>query len=83
MGGRRLLLLDEPSLGLAPKLVSSVFEAVERIRESGITVLLAEQNAAQAIQLADRASVLESGTVAMSGADLLDDERLRRADLGL
>ncbi len=83
MGGPRLLMLDEPSLGLAPQLVSAVFDAIERIRGSGITVLLVEQNAAQAIQLADRAYVIESGTVATGDADLLDDERLRRAYLGL
>ncbi len=82
MAGPQLLMLDEPSLGLAPKLVSAVLDAVSRIRDAGITVLLVEQNAPQAIQLADRGYVLESGTVA-EGAELLDDERLRRAYLGL
>lgn len=82
MAGPRLLMLDEPSLGLAPKLVATVLEAVARIRSTGITVLLVEQNAPQAIELADRVYVLESGTVA-GGIELLDPERLRRAYLGL
>lgn len=83
MGRPKLLILDEPSLGLAPKLVMDVLATVERIRESGITVILVEQNAARAIELADRVYVLESGSVVGSNDDPLDDERLRRAYLGL
>ena len=85
MAGPRLLMLDEPSLGLAPKLVVSVFETVERIRERGITVLIVEQNAVQTLKLADRAYVLESGSVVLEGAgeELLDDPRVRSAYLGL
>jgi branched-chain amino acid transport system ATP-binding protein len=85
MARPRLLMLDEPSLGLAPKLVASVFETVRRIRERGITVLIVEQNAVQTLQLADRAYVLESGSVTLegSGTELLEDPRVRSAYLGL
>jgi branched-chain amino acid transport system ATP-binding protein len=85
MAKPRLLMLDEPSLGLAPKLVALVFDTVRRIRERGITVLIVEQNAVQTLKLADRAYVLESGTIALegAGADLLDDPRVRSAYLGL
>ena len=83
MGRPRLLILDEPSLGLAPKLVLDVLTAVEGIRKSGITVMLVEQNAARAIELADRVYVLESGRVANAGNDLFDNEQLRRAYLGI
>jgi len=85
MSRPRLLLLDEPSLGLAPKLVASVFDIVRRIRERGITVLIVEQNAVQTLKLADRAYVVESGSVTLEGkaADLLDDARVRSAYLGL
>ncbi len=85
MARPRLLMLDEPSLGLAPKLVASVFDIVRRIRERGITVLIVEQNAVQTLQLADRAYVLESGSVTLEGkgSELLDDPRVRSAYLGL
>ena len=83
MGRPRLLILDEPSLGLAPKLVADVLVTVERIRTSGITVILVEQNAARAIELADRVYVLENGSVVSTSDDPLDDEQLRRAYLGL
>jgi branched-chain amino acid transport system ATP-binding protein len=85
MAQPKLLMLDEPSLGLAPKLVALVFETVHRIRERGITVLIVEQNAVQTLKLADRAYVLESGTIALEGEgdDLLDDPRVRSAYLGL
>jgi branched-chain amino acid transport system ATP-binding protein len=85
MARPKLLMLDEPSLGLAPKLVATVFDIVRQIRERGITVLIVEQNAAKTLQLADRAYVLESGTVTLSGAgaELLDDPRVRSAYLGL
>jgi branched-chain amino acid transport system ATP-binding protein len=85
MAGPRLLMLDEPSVGLAPKLVSQMFATLERIRESGITVLVVEQNVVQALRLADRACVLESGRIVASDRSdrLMKDERVRSAYLGL
>lgn len=84
MAQPKILMLDEPSLGLAPKLVVQVFETVRKVRESGITVLLVEQNATQALRLADRAYVLESGRVVLEGegVELLQDDRVRSAYLG-
>lgn len=84
MAGPKVLMLDEPSLGLAPKLVAQVFATVEMVRDAGITVLLVEQNATHALRLADRAYVLESGRVVLegAGADLLEDDRVRTAYLG-
>ena len=81
----RLLMLDEPSLGLDPKTTAAVFAATQRIRDQGVAVLLVEQNAMQALKIADRAYVLESGQIALagSGAALLEDERVRSAYLGL
>jgi len=85
MGRPRLLLLDEPSLGLAPQLVQTVFDVITTIRERGITVLIVEQNASRTLQLANRAYVLESGEITLQGAgrDLLDDQRVRAAYLGV
>jgi branched-chain amino acid transport system ATP-binding protein len=85
MARPKLLMMDEPSLGLAPKLVLQVFETVERVRSAGITVLIVEQNAARTLEIADRAYVLESGEVALSGSgrELLADERVQRAYLGM
>ena len=79
-----LLLLDEPSLGLAPKLVRSIFEIIRTIRARGTTLLLVEQNARLALEAADRAYVLETGTIALSGpaAHLARDERVREVYLG-
>ncbi|HEX6194293.1 MAG TPA: ABC transporter ATP-binding protein [Jiangellaceae bacterium] len=84
MVGPRVLMLDEPSFGLAPKLVAQVFTTVETVRDAGITVLLVEQNATHALRLADRAYVLESGRVVLEGAgvELLEDDRVRTAYLG-
>jgi branched-chain amino acid transport system ATP-binding protein len=84
MARPKLLLLDEPSMGLAPMFVSRIFEIIREIRESGTTVLLVEQNASQALRLADRGYVLETGNVVMSDrADaLLGDDRVRAAYLG-
>jgi branched-chain amino acid transport system ATP-binding protein len=84
MGNPKLLLLDEPSLGLAPILVEAVFERIERIRGQGTTVLLVEQNARAALSMADRGYVLEVGHIALegSGQELLQDERVRKAYLG-
>lgn len=85
MARPRLLMLDEPSLGLDPKTTAAVFAATQRIRDQGVSVLLVEQNAMQALKIADRAYVLESGQIALagSGAALLEDERVRSAYLGL
>ncbi|ATW47984.1 ABC transporter ATP-binding protein [Streptomyces peucetius subsp. caesius ATCC 27952] len=84
MGKPELLLLDEPSMGLAPLIVQQIFEIIEEINKQGTTVLLVEQNATQALGLANRGYVLETGEVAMSGpaADLLADSRIREAYLG-
>ena len=81
----RLLLLDEPSLGLAPKLVDQVFEIVEGIRSEATSVLLVEQNALQALARADRAYVMESGTTTLTGTgkELLGHPEVRLAYLGL
>jgi len=84
MSRPRLLLLDEPSMGLAPLIVEAIFDIIEQIRSSGATILLVEQNAAQALQVADRGYVLENGHIVMSdqAVTLLDDDRVRRAYLG-
>jgi branched-chain amino acid transport system ATP-binding protein len=84
MARPRLLLLDEPALGLAPILVREVLAALKGIREQGVTILLVEQNVPHALALADRAYVLETGRVAMSGpsTDLLHDNRVRDGYLG-
>jgi branched-chain amino acid transport system ATP-binding protein len=81
MARPRLLLLDEPSLGLAPLVVRSIFATIGELRDEGVTILLVEQNAKQALQLADRAYVLETGSVVLEGTDLLADERVRAAYL--
>ena len=85
MARPRMLMLDEPTLGLAPVLVGKIFETVRAINAGGVTVLLVEQNVRQALTLAHRACVLESGKLVLQGAarDLLGDERLKRAYLGL
>jgi len=84
MGKPRLLLLDEPSMGLAPMIVSQIFDIVREINQSGVTVLLVEQNAAQALSQADRGYVLETGEIVLQGTgeELLADERVRAAYLG-
>jgi branched-chain amino acid transport system ATP-binding protein len=84
MAEPKLLLLDEPSLGLAPKLVRAILEVVRAIRARGTTLLLVEQNARMALETADRAYVLETGTVALSGpaVDMARDERVQRVYLG-
>nr|WP_269152313.1 ABC transporter ATP-binding protein [Xanthobacter oligotrophicus] len=85
MAAPKLLLLDEPSLGLAPLLVDQILAAVRALRAEGITVLLVEQNASAALAIADRGYVLETGRVVMegSGAALLNDPKVRTAYLGL
>ncbi len=84
LGNPKLLLLDEPSMGLAPVLVDVIFETIARIRDQGVTILLVEQNALAALQIADYAYVLESGQLALEGAaaDLVNDESLTKAYLG-
>ncbi len=84
LGDPSLLLLDEPSMGLAPVLVDVIFETIERIREQGVTVLLVEQNALAALEIADYAYVLESGKLNMQGPalELLDDPSVTAAYLG-
>ena len=84
MSQPRLLLLDEPSLGLAPLIVKRIFEIIEQINNEGTTILLVEQNAQLALQTTDRGYVMETGEIAMEGAsaDLLADERVRQAYLG-
>jgi branched-chain amino acid transport system ATP-binding protein len=84
MSRPRLLLLDEPSLGLAPQIVREIFSVIRQLREAGVTILLVEQNANMALQIADRAYILEAGrrTVAASASELLTDERVRAAYLG-
>ena len=85
MARPRLLMLDEPTLGLAPVLVTKIFDTVRAINAEGVTVLLVEQNVRQALTLAHRACVLESGKLVLQGRarELLGDERLKRAYLGL
>jgi len=84
MGQPRVLLLDEPSMGLAPLVVQTIFRIIGEINHDGVTILLVEQNAAQALRLAARGYVLETGSIAMSGPsqDLLGDDRVRRVYLG-
>jgi branched-chain amino acid transport system ATP-binding protein len=80
----KVLLLDEPSMGLSPIMVDKIFEVVKDVHAQGVTVLLVEQNASRALKIADRAYVMESGLLTMEGAarDLLVDPRVRAAYLG-
>lgn len=84
MSKPKLLLLDEPSMGLAPLLVKEIFNIVQTIKKQGTTILLVEQNANQALQVADRAYVLETGKIIKSGnaTELLEDDSVKRAYLG-
>jgi branched-chain amino acid transport system ATP-binding protein len=84
MAQPKLLMLDEPSLGLAPRMVDEVMRSIRLFRESGVTIFLVEQNANLALRLADRAYVMETGQITMtgSGAQLLADERVRASYLG-
>jgi branched-chain amino acid transport system ATP-binding protein len=85
MSDPRILLMDEPSAGLAPVIVQQVFELVRRIRESGLTVLIVEQNVQQVLKVVDRAYLLEAGTIRMSGtaAELSASDTIREAYLGV
>lgn len=84
MAGPKLLLLDEPSLGLAPKLVQQIFTILEEINKEGVTIFLVEQNAHMALKLAHRGYVLETGRIALSGQAewLLNNEQVKRSYLG-
>ena len=84
MGSPKLLILDEPSMGLAPVLVDLIFETIEQIRKSGVTILLVEQNALAALRIADYAYVLESGNLKLEGdgSKLADDPAIAQAYLG-
>jgi branched-chain amino acid transport system ATP-binding protein len=80
----KLLLLDEPTLGLAPLIIAQIFDIIRTIREEGVTVFLVEQNANKALQVADRGYVLETGKVVLAdtGANLLSNDEVRKAYLG-
>jgi branched-chain amino acid transport system ATP-binding protein len=84
MGRPRVLLMDEPSMGLSPVMVEQVFETIRTINNQGVTILLVEQNALMALSIADYAYVLESGRIVLTGRgqDLLNDEKVQRAYLG-
>jgi branched-chain amino acid transport system ATP-binding protein len=84
MSRPHILLLDEPSMGLSPLMVDKIFEVVHEVSAQGVTVLLVEQNASRALHIADRAYVMESGLITLSGAasDLLHDPKVREAYLG-
>lgn len=84
MSNPKIVLMDEPSMGLSPLLVKEIFAIIEDLHKSGITVLLVEQNAKKALSVADRAYVLETGRITMTGkaSDMLNDERIKKAYLG-
>jgi branched-chain amino acid transport system ATP-binding protein len=84
MARPKILMLDEPSLGLAPMLVKAIFQTIREINEEGVTILLVEQNARAALRLADKGYVLETGNIVLEGTaeELMRDERVRKAYLG-
>lgn len=84
MSRPKLLLLDEPSLGLAPAIVKEIFTIIQNLRTTGVTILLVEQNANLALKIADRGYVLEAGSMILTGAasDLIKDEKVKQAYLG-
>jgi branched-chain amino acid transport system ATP-binding protein len=85
MSGPKLLLMDEPSAGLAPVIVNQVFQLVQQIRDQGVTVLIVEQNIEQVLQIVDRAYLMEVGAIKISGkaGELIQSESLRKAYVGL
>jgi len=85
MSRPELLLLDEPSLGLAPKIVAQIFEIIKKLNSEGMTILLVEQNARMALKVSHRAYVIETGKITMEGkgSDLLNDDNVRRSYLGM
>ena len=84
MGKPRMILMDEPSMGLSPLLVQEIFDIIQEVNRAGITVLLVEQNAKMALSISNRAYVLETGSISIEGnaAELLDDPRVKKAYLG-
>jgi branched-chain amino acid transport system ATP-binding protein len=84
MSRPKVLLMDEPSMGLSPIMVDKIFEVVRDVHAQGVTILLVEQNASRALEIADRGYVMESGVISMSGnaKDMLDDPKVRAAYLG-
>jgi branched-chain amino acid transport system ATP-binding protein len=84
MGEPKLLMLDEPSLGLAPKITAEVFETIVRLKEEGITILLVEQNAYAALRVSDYAYVLENGKITLesNASELIDNDDVRKKYLG-
>ena len=84
MGNPKLLLLDEPSMGLSPKFIEEVFKVISKIHSDGHTIVLVEQNARAALSIADRAFVIEVGSIVLEGnaLDLLDNPKVRSAYLG-
>ena len=84
MSDPKLLMMDEPSMGLAPILVEQIFEIIQNLHKAGTTILLVEQNAQMALSIADRAYVLETGKISLSGPadELLHNDSLRKAYLG-
>ena len=85
MSRPKIMFMDEPSMGLSPLLVGEIFEIIQELNRSGMTILLVEQNAKMALSIADRAYVLETGHVVMNGQakDMLEDDQVRRAYLGM
>ena len=85
MAEPRLLILDEPSLGLSPLLVEEMFKLIESLNKEGLAIFLVEQNVMQSLEIADRAYVMENGSIVLSGkaADLIDDPELKKSYLGL
>lgn len=84
MSHPRIILMDEPSMGLSPLLVNEIFDIIKKVREDGTTVLLVEQNAKKALQIADRAYVLETGNIVLSGdaGELMNNDAIKKAYLG-
>jgi branched-chain amino acid transport system ATP-binding protein len=84
MSRSKLLLLDEPSLGLVPAIVKEIFTIIQNLLTTGVTILLVEQNANLVLKIADRGYVLEAGSMILTGAasDLIRDEKVQQADLG-
>ena len=84
MGSPSIILMDEPSMGLSPLLVKEIFHIIKEVHKQGITVLLVEQNAKMALAIADRAYVLETGKITLSGTgrELLNNEKVKKAYLG-
>ena len=84
MSKPKIIVMDEPSMGLSPIFVSNIFDIIQTIRETGTTVLLVEQNAKKALSIADRAYVLETGKISLSGkaSDLINDASVKKAYLG-